>query len=98
MLYDLQICINGKSVYTLSDGQPAEQSAGAVANNGTLLGGDTLVFATEDPNLTVALTGIELKEHNILTMTAKVEWLSKRTASYLCKTEKKETKRLFFGK
>ena len=98
MLYDLQICINGESVYTLSDGQPAEQGMGAVTHNGTLLGGDTLVFTTEDPNLTVALTGMELKEHNILTMTAKVEWLSKRTALYLCKTEEKRTKRLFFGK
>ena len=98
VLCDLQICMNDEPIYMLSEENVSGQKNGYVTNNGVLLDGDLLVFATADPNLTVDFSGRELKERNILTMTAKVEQLSERTAECLCKVEKKGGRRLFFEK
>lgn len=82
VLYHVQITVNGEPVKT----EP----------NGIYVDETTLLFTTEDPNLTVELEGMDLLEQNVLTMTAEVEWLTKRTAACFEKMSQKKTKHTLF--
>jgi len=84
VLYHAQITVNGKPVKTETNGIYVDET--------------TLLFTTEDPNLTVELESMDLLEQNVLTMTAEVEWLTKRTAACFEKMGQKRTKHALFKK
>lgn len=81
MLYHMEMTVNGSP---LPDG--------AVENNGFAAPGGALVFATQDPNLTVDLSGTGLNERNELMFTADVQWLCMEAAASLCGAQQEPPK------
>ncbi len=96
MLYNLEITLNDKVVYVLKETAPVQANVNCVESNGAMFGEASLVFATDDPNFTIDLTGLKLEKENVLRVDAKVEWLSAAAAAALCKTENVKKKRRFF--
>lgn len=85
VLYDVKLCVNGRSVYESGCGErEAVTAAGyTVTTNGIVAEGGATVFLTDDPNLTVDFGEAGLTGENELTMSAGVIFLSMQAAKSL---------------
>lgn len=82
LLHHMQITINGEQVKAVS--------------NGSCIDEETVLFLTEDPNLTLDMEKVRLQDQNILEMTAEAEWLTEQAAACLAKLDQKKTKHTLF--
>ena len=85
MLYGMSICINGRCIYEQKPGSSgADTGSGCeIAMNGIQAAGGAEVFITNDPNVTVTICSMELKEENELTMEAGIVFLTEESAKSL---------------
>lgn len=60
-----------------------------IVSNGTLLGKDSYVFATKDPNMTVLMNGIPRTGENILTLKLEISPLTEALAETIAGNKKK---------
>lgn len=85
LLYGVKICINGRVVYERTPGvkEAYEAPDCAVSANGISAPGGAVVFATNDPNLTISLSGMERLDKNELSMEAGIVLLTGEAAKGL---------------
>lgn len=85
LLYDVKLCVNGRCVYEQMPGAKEASAASdcTVSMNGFQAAGGAMVFTTNDPNLTVNLSGMELSGENELTMEAGIVFLTDEAAKSL---------------
>lgn len=85
MLYGVKLCVNGRCVYEQTPGAKGASAAPdcAVSTNGFEAAGGAMVFTTNDPNLTVNISSMELSGENELTMEAGIVFLTDEAAKSL---------------
>ena len=82
LLHHMQLTVNGEQVKAVS--------------NGSCIDEETVLFLTEDPNLTLHMENVRLQDQNVLEMTAEAEWLTEQAAACLEKLDRKKTKHMLF--
>ena len=85
MLYGVRLCVNGRCVYEQTTGLKGTSATPdcAVSTNGVQAAGGAMVFTTNDPNLTVNISSMELSDENELTMEAGIIFLTDEAAKSL---------------
>ncbi len=85
MLYGVKLCVNGRCVYEQTTGLKGASAATdcAISTNGVQAAGGAMVFTTNDPNLTVNISSMELSGENELTMEAGIIFLTDEAAKSL---------------